>query len=111
MSIPNPTTEEDAIALRDAGFEIRLFRFFDRRTGMVDWDGMRDDLYVGARRPRHQSDQSQEAPMKSVVLLQLGGSQPTGAEPSDAQWRLLAEIVKVCFHSSLSQPNQYRSDS
>lgn len=33
--------------------------------------------------------------MKSVVLLQLGGSQPTGAEPSDAQWRLLAEIVKV----------------
>lgn len=46
VSIPNPTTEEDAIALRDAGFEIRLFRFFDRRTGMVDWDGMRDDLYV-----------------------------------------------------------------
>lgn len=51
-------------------------------------------MYV-ALRSSSPADVPQEAPMKSVVLLQLGGSQPTGAEPSDAQWRLLAEIVKV----------------
>jgi aspartate/tyrosine/aromatic aminotransferase len=44
--IPNPTTEEDAWALKDAGLEIRLYRFFDRKTGTVDWEGMREDLQV-----------------------------------------------------------------
>lgn len=79
--IPNPTTEEDAWALKDAGLEIRLYRFFDRKTGGIDWEGMREDL--------------QGAPPKSLVLLHVSGTTPTGVELSLAQWRMLTEIVKV----------------
>lgn len=79
--IPTPTVEEDAWALKDAGLEIRLYRFYDRKTGMVDWEGMKDDL--------------QAAPDKSIVLLHVSGSSPTGAEMTAVQWRLCVEIVKV----------------
>lgn len=79
--IPNPTVEEEAFAIRDSGLEIHLYRFFDRRTGGVDWEGMREDL--------------QNAPAQSIVLLHVGGSTPTGAELSTAQWRLITEVIKV----------------
>lgn len=79
--IPNPTIEEEAWALREAGLEIRLYRFFDRKLGGVDWEGMREDL--------------QNAPQQSIVVLHVGGSSPTGAELSTAQWRLITEVVKV----------------
>jgi aspartate aminotransferase len=79
--IPNPTIEEEAWALREAGLEIRLYRFFDRRTGGVDWEGMREDL--------------QNAPHQSIILMHVGGSTPTGAELTAAQWRLITEVIKV----------------
>jgi len=79
--IPNPTIEEEACTIRDAGLEIRLYRFFDPRTGVVDWEGMREDL--------------QNAPAQSIVLMYVGGSTPTGAELTVGQWRLATEVLKV----------------
>ncbi len=79
--IPTPTVEEDAWALKDAGLEIRLYRFYDKKTGLVDWEGMNEDLH--------------NAPDASIVLLHVGGSSPTGAELTAPQWRLLTELVKV----------------
>ncbi|TXT13344.1 hypothetical protein VHUM_00711 [Vanrija humicola] len=78
--IPNPTTDEDVAVLRDAGLDIKMFRFHDLKTGMVDWEGMRDDL--------------QQAPARSVVLLHVSGSIPTGAELTAAQWRLLTALLQ-----------------
>lgn len=83
--IPNPTVEEEAFAIRDSGLEINLYRFFDRRTGGVDWDGMREDI--------------RNAPEQSIILLHVGGSTPTGAELSTAQWRLITEVIKVNLKS------------
>jgi aspartate/tyrosine/aromatic aminotransferase len=85
--LPNPTIEEEACAIRDAGLEIRLYRFFDPRTGIVDWEGMREDL--------------QDAPEQSAVLLYVGGSTPTGAELTAAQWRLATEVLKVGSNGSI----------
>ncbi|KAG7528669.1 hypothetical protein FFLO_06000 [Filobasidium floriforme] len=82
--IPNPTVEEEAFAIRDSGLEINLYRFFDRRTGGVDWDGMREDI--------------RNAPEQSIILLHVGGSTPTGAELSTAQWRLITEVIKQRRH-------------
>lgn len=78
--IPTPTTDEDVAVLRDAGLDIKMYRFHDLKTGMVDWEGMRDDL--------------QQAPARSVVLLHVSGSIPTGAEPTAAQWRLLTALLQ-----------------
>lgn len=68
-------------ALQDAGLEIRSFRFLDLKTGGVDWESLREDL--------------QDAPMKSIVLLHVSGSVPSGAELTTNQWRLLASLLQV----------------
>ncbi|WWC65708.1 uncharacterized protein I303_108329 [Kwoniella dejecticola CBS 10117] len=78
--VPSPTADEDTKALQDAGLEIRSFRFLDYKTGSVDWDGLRADL--------------QDAPLKSIVLLQVSGSMPSGAELTTNQWRLLAALLQ-----------------
>ncbi|OWZ44069.1 hypothetical protein J007_03287 [Cryptococcus neoformans] len=78
--IPSPTTDEDVTALQDAGLEIRSFRFLDLKTGGVDWESLREDL--------------QDAPMKSIVLLHVSGSVPSGAELTTNQWRLLASLLQ-----------------
>ncbi|WVF68585.1 hypothetical protein IAT40_003354 [Kwoniella sp. CBS 6097] len=78
--IPSPTADEDTTALQDAGLEIRSFRFLDFKTGGVDWENLREDL--------------QDAPPKSIVLLQVSGSMPSGAEFTTNQWRLLATLLQ-----------------
>ncbi|KIR60109.1 hypothetical protein I314_03962 [Cryptococcus bacillisporus CA1873] len=78
--IPSPTTDEDVTALQDTGLEIRSFRFLDLKTGGVDWESLREDL--------------QDAPMKSIVLLHVSGSVPSGAELTTNQWRLLASLLQ-----------------
>ncbi|WVR08207.1 hypothetical protein IAU60_005254 [Kwoniella sp. DSM 27419] len=78
--VPSPTADEDTTALQDAGLEIRSFRYLDPKTGSVDWESLREDL--------------QDAPVKSVVLLQVSGSMPSGAELTTNQWRLLATLLQ-----------------
>ncbi|WVQ96110.1 hypothetical protein IAU59_003212 [Kwoniella sp. CBS 9459] len=78
--IPSPTADEDTTALQDAGLDIRSFRFLDLKTGGVDWENLREDL--------------QDAPPKSIVLLQVSGSMPSGAELTTNQWRLLATLLQ-----------------
>ncbi|KAJ9110313.1 hypothetical protein QFC19_001716 [Naganishia cerealis] len=84
--VPNPTTGEDARALHEAGLDVKLYRFFDRANGGVDFAGMCEDL---AR-----------APEQSIVLLHVSGSSPTGASLITSQWRTLIDILKVRFSSA-----------
>jgi aspartate aminotransferase len=103
--IPNPTTEEDATALRDAGLEIRHYRFLDRKNGGVDFDGLKEDLGVSictiARRIRAKRRRLQSAPEKSAVLLFVSGSIPTGTELTNAQWKILITILKASLGGRL----------
>ncbi|ORX37874.1 pyridoxal phosphate-dependent transferase [Kockovaella imperatae] len=78
--LPSPTTEEDTSTLRDAGLDIRHYRYLDRKTGAVDFDGLQADL--------------QAAPARSVVMLYVSGSVPTGVDLSDAQWRMITTILQ-----------------
>lgn len=78
--IPHPTSEEDLDALRVAGLDIKTYRFWDPKNGLVDWEGMREDLQL--------------APPRSIVLLHIGGSVPTGAELSAGQWRMLTTLLQ-----------------
>lgn len=78
--VPTPTTEEDVTALREGGLDVKYYRFVDSKTGVADWDGMREDL-------RH-------APMRSAVLLHVSGSTPTGVELTAPQWRMLTTLLQ-----------------
>lgn len=79
--VPNPTTGEDARALHEAGLDVKLYRFFDRNNGGVDFHGMCEDLA--------------QAPEQSIVLLHVSGSSPTGTSLVISQWRTLIDIIKV----------------
>ncbi|GFZ50063.1 hypothetical protein JCM24511_07816 [Saitozyma sp. JCM 24511] len=78
--VPTPMTDEDEMVLREAGLDVRDMRFLDLKTGGVDWEGLREDL--------------QSATPKSVVLLHISGTMPTGAELNASQWRLLSTILQ-----------------
>lgn len=78
--VPTPAAEEDIAALRDGGLDVRMIRYLDHKTGLVDWDGFREDL--------------QAAQPRSVVLLHVSGSIPTGAELTASQWRMLTALLQ-----------------
>ncbi|KAJ9114114.1 hypothetical protein QFC20_001630 [Naganishia adeliensis] len=85
--VPNPTTGEDARALHEAGLDVKLYRFFDRANGGVDFPGMCEDLA--------------QAPEQSIVLLHVSGSSPTGTSLVISQWRTLIDIIKAGRHVPL----------
>lgn len=78
--IPHPTSDEDSAALQGGGLELKSYRFWDPKNGLVDWEGMKEDLQL--------------APPRSIVLLHIGGSAPTGAELSAGQWRMLTTLLQ-----------------
>jgi aspartate aminotransferase len=79
--LPSPSTDEDTRTLRDAGLEIRYYRFLDRKTGNVDFDGLREDILT--------------APERSAILLFVTGSMPTGLDLSLTQWKSLITLLHV----------------
>ncbi|KLT39975.1 PLP-dependent transferase [Cutaneotrichosporon oleaginosum] len=77
--VQTPAAEEDIAALRDGGLDVKMIRFLDHKTGLVDWDGFREDL--------------QSAPPRSAVLLHISGGLPTGADLTAQQWRQLTTLL------------------
>ncbi|KAK1923721.1 pyridoxal phosphate-dependent transferase [Papiliotrema laurentii] len=77
--LPSPSTDEETRTLRDAGLEIRYYRFLDRKTGNVDFDGLREDILT--------------APERSAILLFVTGSMPTGLDLSLTQWKSLITLL------------------
>jgi aspartate aminotransferase len=78
--VPSPSVDEDVTALREGGLEVKHYRFLDQKTGAVDWDGMKEDLQL--------------APPRSVILLHVSGSTPTGVELTAPQWRMLTTLLQ-----------------
>jgi len=81
MYLPSPSTDEDTKTLRESGLDIRSYRFLDRRTGVVDFDALRDDLTA--------------APENSAVMLFVGGSVPSGTDLTMEQWGSIATLLQV----------------
>lgn len=77
--IGHPTWPNHAPIFGEAGLVVRTHRFFDPRTGSIDFDGMMADLAA--------------ARAGDVLLLHGCCHNPTGASFSDAQWD---EIVQLC---------------
>jgi len=78
--IPSPSVEEDVTALREGGLEVKHYRFLDQKNGGSDWESLKEDL--------------QHAPARSVVLLHVSGSTPSGVELTAPQWRMLTTLLK-----------------
>ena len=77
--LSNPTWPNHPSIIRYLGMPMAEYRYFDAATRGVDMDGMLDDLH-------------RVAP-GDVVLLHGCCHNPTGANPTDADWQAIADVL------------------
>lgn len=91
--LPDPTWGNHVNIFQAAGLEVRRYRYFDRATNTLDFEGLVEDL--------------REAPGNSVVLLHACAHNPTGCDPTPDQWRRLSDVIQerglVVFFDSAYQ--------
>ncbi|CCM01943.1 uncharacterized protein FIBRA_04016 [Fibroporia radiculosa] len=77
--IPNPSWGNHTSVFRDSGLEVKQYRYFDKKTVGLDFEGMKADL--------------KSMPANSLVLLHACAHNPTGVDPTPEQWVELSDIV------------------
>jgi aspartate aminotransferase, mitochondrial len=82
--IPTPSWANHNAVFKDSGLEVEKYRYYNRETIGLDFDGMVEDLKA--------------APKSSIVLLHACAHNPTGIDPTEEQWRRLSDVVKEMGH-------------
>mmetsp|Transcript_25339 Transcript_25339/g.58352 ORF Transcript_25339/g.58352 Transcript_25339/m.58352 type:complete len:423 (+) Transcript_25339:13-1281(+) len=80
----NPTWANHIPIFKDAGLDVRSFRYYDANTCGLDFKGMMDDIKA--------------APTGSVFLLHACAHNPTGVDPTTEQWKEISALMKKCGH-------------
>ncbi|THH34165.1 hypothetical protein EUX98_g47 [Antrodiella citrinella] len=78
--LPTPTWGNHTPIFRDSGLEVKGYRYYDKKTVGLDFEGLKADL--------------QSMPEKSIVLLHACAHNPTGVDPTQAQWIEISNIIK-----------------
>ncbi|CRL07960.1 CLUMA_CG020839, isoform A [Clunio marinus] len=78
--IPNPSWAYHAPIFRLSGLKTEFYRYYDERNHELDHSGMMTDLT--------------HLPNNSIILFQMVGHNPTGADPTPNQWREISQILK-----------------
>ncbi|KAK0478442.1 glutamic oxaloacetic transaminase AAT1 [Armillaria novae-zelandiae] len=78
--LPNPSWGNHTPIFRDSGLEVRNYRYFDKGTVGLDFEGLKADLKA--------------APEQSIVLLHACAHNPTGIDPTPEQWKEISDIVQ-----------------
>ncbi|KAK9477580.1 aspartate aminotransferase [Lipomyces japonicus] len=82
--VPNPTWANHGAVFRDSGLEVKSYRYYDKDTISLDLPGLLEDL--------------SSAPEKSIILLHACAHNPTGVDPTPAQWREISKVAKDKGH-------------
>ena len=82
--IPTPSWANHNAVFSDSGLEVVKYRYYNKDTIGLDFDGMVADLKA--------------APEGSVVLLHACAHNPTGIDPSEDQWKQISDVVKEKQH-------------
>ncbi|KAG9047549.1 aspartate transaminase aat1 [Tulasnella sp. UAMH 9824] len=77
--LPVPSWGNHTPIFRDSGLEVKGYRYFDKKTVGLDFDGLIEDL--------------KNAPEKSIVLLHACAHNPTGVDPTPEQWKKISEVI------------------
>jgi len=84
LFISKPSWENHRAVFESAGFTVKEYAYYSPETHGLDFNAMRDDL--------------NRLPARSIVLLHACCHNPTGADPTPAQWQ---EIVSICKQRAL----------
>ena len=82
--IPTPSWANHNAVFTDSGLEVNKYRYYNKDTIGLDFDGMLEDLKA--------------APKGSIVLLHACAHNPTGIDPSRQQWKQISDVVKDKEH-------------
>ncbi|KAG1755224.1 pyridoxal phosphate-dependent transferase [Suillus paluster] len=77
--VPTPTWGNHIPLFKDSGLEVKYYRYFDKKTVGLDFEGLKEDL--------------KNAPEGAIVLLHACAHNPTGVDPTQAQWKDISDIV------------------
>ncbi|HET9045536.1 MAG TPA: amino acid aminotransferase [Casimicrobiaceae bacterium] len=78
--ISDPSWENHRALFEGAGFIVNQYPYYSAETRGLDFDGMRNAL--------------EAMPVGSIVVLHACCHNPTGVDPSPAQWTTILEIVR-----------------
>ncbi|KAG8908262.1 aspartate transaminase aat1 [Tulasnella sp. 417] len=81
--LPVPSWGNHTPIFRDSGLEVKGYRYFDKKTVGLDFEGLIEDL--------------KNAPEKSIVLLHACAHNPTGVDPTPEQWKKISDVEKQLF--------------
>ncbi|KAL9633048.1 MAG: hypothetical protein Q9204_003559, partial [Flavoplaca sp. TL-2023a] len=82
--IPTPSWANHNAVFKDSGLQVEKYRYYNKDTIGLDFDGMVADIKA--------------APEGSVVLLHACAHNPTGIDPTEAQWKQISDVVKEKKH-------------
>ncbi|KAH8988848.1 pyridoxal phosphate-dependent transferase [Lactarius akahatsu] len=87
--LPVPSWGNHTPIFRDSGLEVRGYRYFDKKTVGLDFEA-----FFRGRGIAYYIVVDQNAPERSIVLLHACAHNPTGVDPTPAQWKEISNIVK-----------------
>jgi len=82
--LPNPTWGNHVPIFKHAGMEIGSYRYYDKNTRGFDLAGCLEDLA--------------NLPEGSIVMLHACAHNPTGVDPSPAEWQEISDVIKRRNH-------------
>ncbi|KAL2215933.1 putative aspartate aminotransferase [Thermoascus aurantiacus ATCC 26904] len=82
--IPTPSWANHKAVFTDSGLEVVQYRYYNKDTIGLDFDGLIEDLRA--------------APNRSIILLHACAHNPTGVDPTEAQWRQISDVIKEKEH-------------
>ncbi|KXS99850.1 hypothetical protein AC579_9481 [Pseudocercospora musae] len=79
--VSNPTWANHNQIFTNVGLKIKTYPYFDKKTKGLDFDGMIGELRT--------------APDGAIILLHACAHNPTGVDPTQEQWKQIAEVMKA----------------
>lgn len=80
IHLPTPSWGNHTPIFKDSGLQVAQYRYFDKKTNGLDFEGMVQDL--------------QKLPEQSCVLFHACAQNPTGVDPTEEQWKQLSDLCK-----------------
>lgn len=82
--LPTPSWGNHTPIMRDAGLDVKQYRYYNKETVGLDFDGLKEDLL--------------NAPEGSIILLHACAHNPTGVDPTQEQWKEISKVIKEKGH-------------
>lgn len=82
--LPTPSWGNHTPTFRDSGLEVKQYRYYNKETVGLDLEGLLADL--------------RSAPEKSIILLHACAHNPTGVDPTEEQWKQIADVMREKEH-------------